>query len=117
MALARSSYFYHRTRLSAGEKYVEVRRTITDIFERNHCCYGYRRIQASLVRQCLCVSEKVVRRLMKQESLVAAVLPAEPRYLNKSVNQEKEYERRRAGAGLEIGRAAGAGGVGVRGCP
>jgi transposase InsO family protein/transposase-like protein len=79
VALARSSYFYHRARLSAGEKYVEVRRTITDIFERNHCCYGYRRIQASLVRQCLCVSEKVVRRLMKQESLVAAV-PRRRRY-------------------------------------
>ncbi len=79
VALARSSYFYHRSRLKAAEKYAEVRRTITDIFERNHCCYGYRRIQASLVRQCVCISEKVVRRLMKQESLVAAV-PRRRRY-------------------------------------
>ncbi|BEP58838.1 hypothetical protein GmRootV118_60820 [Variovorax sp. V118] len=73
VSLDHRSYFYHRARLKAGEKYAEVRRTITDIFERNHCCYGYRRIQASLVRQCLCVSERVVRRLIKQESLLAAV--------------------------------------------
>ena len=33
--------------------------------------YGYRRMQASLARQRLCLSEKIVRRLMKEESLVA----------------------------------------------
>ena len=79
VAIARSSYFYHRSRLKAAEKYFEVRRTITEIFERNHCCYGYRRIQASLLRQCVCISEKVVRRLMKQERLVAA-MPKRRRY-------------------------------------
>lgn len=46
--LARSSYFYHRSRLGCADKYAEVRRTITDIFESNHRSYGYRRIQASL---------------------------------------------------------------------
>ena len=44
---------------------------MTDIFERNYRCYGYRRIQASLTNQCVKVSEKVVQRLMKQECLVA----------------------------------------------
>lgn len=72
MGLARSSYFYHRARLDAADKYAEVRRTLTDIFERNHCCYGYRRLQASLNRQRANISEKVVQRLMKQESLVVA---------------------------------------------
>lgn len=70
--LARSSYFYHRARLDVADKYVEVRRTIADIFERNHRCYGYRRMQASLSRQHICVSEKVIQRLMKQACLVAA---------------------------------------------
>lgn len=79
VALARSSYFYQRARLKAGDKYVEVRRTITDIFERNYRSYGYRRIQASLARQCVSISEKVVQRLMKQQSLVAAV-PKRRRY-------------------------------------
>jgi putative transposase len=79
VGLARSSYFYHRARLDVADKYVEVRRTMTDIFERNHRCYGYRRMQASLSRQCVCVSEKVVQRLMKQECLVAAT-PKRRRY-------------------------------------
>jgi transposase InsO family protein/transposase-like protein len=79
VGLARSSYFYHRARLDATDKYVEVRRTIADIFESNHRCYGYRRIQASLNRQRVWISEKVVQRLMKQERLVAAA-PKRRRY-------------------------------------
>jgi putative transposase len=67
---ARSSYFYHRARLQVAEKYVDVRRTMADIFELNHSCYGYRRMQASLFRQKVFISEKVVQRLMRQESLV-----------------------------------------------
>lgn len=73
IGLARSSYFYHRARLEAADKYVEVRRAMADIFERNYRCYGYRRMHASLSRQSVNISEKVVRRLMKQESLVPVV--------------------------------------------
>lgn len=70
--LARSSYFYHRARVKVADKYVAVRQNITDIFELNHRCYGYRRLQASLIRQCITISEKVVQRLMKQESLIVS---------------------------------------------
>ena len=49
--LARSSYFYHRARVKAADKYLAVRQTMSDIFELNHRCYGYRRLQASLIRQ------------------------------------------------------------------
>ena len=45
---------------------------MADIFERNYRCYGYRRMHASLTSQSVNISEKVVRRLMKQECLVAA---------------------------------------------
>jgi transposase InsO family protein len=68
--LPRSSYFYHRARLDVADKYAEVRRTMTEVFERNYRCYGYRRLHASLARQSVKISERVVRRLMKQESLV-----------------------------------------------
>ena len=64
--LARSSYFYHRARVAVGDKYFQVRESITEIFESNHRCYGYRRLQASLTRQDMTISEKVVQRLMKQ---------------------------------------------------
>jgi transposase InsO family protein len=70
VGLPRSSYFYHRARLAVADKYAEVRRSMSEIFESNYRCYGYRRIHASLTKQSVNVSEKVVRRLMKQEGLV-----------------------------------------------
>lgn len=72
VGLPRSSYFYHRTRLDVADRYVDIRRTIAAIFEENHRCYGYRRMQASLNKQRIGISEKVVQRLMKQERLIAA---------------------------------------------
>ncbi len=79
LGLARSSYFYHRSRLEAADKYAAVRRRINDTFESNHRSYGYRRIRASLIRQRIFLSEKVVRRLMKQENL-KAIMPKRRRY-------------------------------------
>jgi len=79
LVLTRSSYFYHRSRMRAADKYAEVRCLITEIFESNHRAYGYRRIQGSMAKQQVFVSEKVVRRLMKQESL-HAVRPKRRRY-------------------------------------
>ena len=72
LGLARSSYFYHRSRTAVGDKYLVVRQSLTEIFESNHRCYGYRRLQASLAREQGPISEKVVQRLMKQENLVVA---------------------------------------------
>ncbi|MBP2160443.1 MULTISPECIES: IS3 family transposase [Asticcacaulis] len=72
LGLARSSYFYHHARRSFADKYDVMRRRLTDIFESNHRCYGYRRLQASLARQSVTISEKVVQRLMKQENLIVA---------------------------------------------
>ena len=73
LRLARSSYFYHRARLQVADKYAAARRTIADIFELNHRCYGYRRMHAALSKQHIFISEKVVQRLMKQEQLSVAV--------------------------------------------
>lgn len=70
--LPRSSCFYHRARLDVADTCAEVRQSMTDIFERNYRCYGDRRLRASLIDQSLNISEKVVRRLMKQACLVAA---------------------------------------------
>lgn len=67
--LARSSYFHHRARLRASDRYAAARSTITEIFDLNYRCCGYRRIQAAMGRQEVFISEKVMRRLMRQESL------------------------------------------------
>ena len=79
LGLARSSYFYHRARLLGPDKYVDVRLAITDVFELNHRCYGYRRIKASLSKRHLHISEGVVRRLMGQAGLTIAT-PRRRRY-------------------------------------
>jgi transposase InsO family protein len=69
VGLARSSYFYHKTRLGLADKYGEVRNAMVEIFEGNHRCYGYRRIHAILRQRDMQISEKVVRRLMAEEQL------------------------------------------------
>lgn len=70
--LARSTYFYHRAGLRQPDKYADARLAITEVFECNHHCYGYRRMRAALHRRKMFISEKVVQRLMKQECLVVA---------------------------------------------
>jgi putative transposase len=47
LGLAHSSYFYHRAQLLGADKYAEARLAITDIFERNHSCCGYRQLRVS----------------------------------------------------------------------
>ncbi|OYR30960.1 IS3 family transposase [Brucella pseudogrignonensis] len=79
LGLARSSYFYHRTRMRITDKYLTIRQNITEIFEANRRCYGYPRLQASLAKQSVTISEKVVQRLMKQENLIVAT-PKRRRY-------------------------------------
>jgi len=68
--LPRSSYFYYKARLHVPDKYGDVRRAVTNIFELNNRCYGYRRIRAALSRRGTLISEKVVRRLMAEEEVV-----------------------------------------------
>lgn len=68
--LAKSSYFYHKNALSQPDKYSSLRTRIKDIFHKNRCCYGYRRIHASLKNQGITCSEKIVRRIMEEEHLI-----------------------------------------------
>ncbi len=72
LGLARSSYFYHRGQIRLGDRYAHVRSQLAEIFEKNRRCYGYRRMHGSLRQICIYLSEKVVRRLMKRENLIAA---------------------------------------------
>jgi putative transposase len=68
--LARSSYHYARNATRRPDRHAARRVRIRAIFEGNNQCFGYRRIHAMLKRDGDSVSEKVVRRLMRQEDLV-----------------------------------------------
>lgn len=68
--MAKSSYFYQRHALHRADKYCTLRERVKEIFKKNRCVYGYRRIHAVLRNQGLRCSEKVVRRIMGEEQLV-----------------------------------------------
>jgi putative transposase len=70
LRLARCSYFFDSARVTLEISYLPVRCAMVDIFESNHRCYGSRRLAASLMLHSISISEKVVRRLMKQEALI-----------------------------------------------
>lgn len=67
--ISKSSYCYQAKALRAPDKYLEHRKSIKDLFCNNYRCYGYRRIKASLLQIGVRLSEKVVRRLMRDEGL------------------------------------------------
>ncbi len=69
LQLAKSSYCYRECALHALDKYAALRIRIKEIFAEANSCYGYRRIHAVLQREGICVSEKVVRRIMKEKRL------------------------------------------------
>lgn len=73
LELARSSYFYHCSRLRMPDKYAAARVAMVDIFQSKHRCYGYRRIRLAMLQRQLHICEKVLARLMKQKSLTATV--------------------------------------------
>ena len=67
--IARSTYFAQIKSMRKGDKYCEIRVKLKDLFDFNYGCYGYRRLNKLLREAGDVVSEKVVRRLMKEEDI------------------------------------------------
>ncbi len=68
--IARSTYFAQKKAMRAADKYSRVREKIKDIFDFGYRCYGYRRIYDNLKANGIRLSEKVVRRIMKEKKLI-----------------------------------------------
>lgn len=68
--LAKSIYYYQEKALHAEDKYLDLRKKIIQLFHDNRNICGYRKIHILLRKEGIVVSEKVIRRIMKQESLV-----------------------------------------------
>lgn len=73
MHIAKSCYYYQKNILSQADKYAGIRSRIKEIFKENKEHYGYRRIYGLLAREGCAVSEKVVRRIMRQEDLAVNI--------------------------------------------
>ena len=69
LQLPRSSYYYQQHAINQEDKYTKVRCRIIELFLENKNRYGYRRIHALLKRENIIISEKIVRRIMKEEGL------------------------------------------------
>lgn len=69
LCIAKSCYYYQRNALQS-DKYETLRSHIKEVFKETKKCYGYRRIYAQLVREGYRVSEKVIRRIMREEALI-----------------------------------------------
>lgn len=69
LSISKSSYCYC-SKAIRNDKHADLRKRIRQLFEENDGRYGYRRIHCLLQREGTHVSEKVVRRLMKEEGLV-----------------------------------------------
>lgn len=67
--MAKSSYFYQVSCINSTDKYHNLREIIRNIFNTAYKAYGYRRIHVSLKNNGIIVSEKVVRKIMREEGL------------------------------------------------
>lgn len=70
LCMSKSSYYYQKSVMKQNDKYKELRKQIKTIFHNNRGCYGYRRIHHELKKLAITVSEKVVRRIMKEDNLI-----------------------------------------------
>jgi len=106
MIIAKSSYYYQRKACSRPDKHAGLRTRIRETFEGNRRRYGYRRVHACLVREGNRVSEKVVRRIMKEESCtirvrrrrkyssyMGEISPAVPNVLNRDFRAKRPNEK------------------------
>lgn len=106
LKLSKSSYYYQEKVLGQVDKYENVRNKIITLLNENKHRYGYRRIHALLKRANIIISEKIVRRIMKEEHLTVKIKkthkynsykgeisPAVGNIINRNFSAEKPNEK------------------------
>ena len=106
LELSKSSYFYAKAAWEKPDKYQSLRQEIRKAFASVNGSYGYRRLHAVLKALGRRVSEKVIRRLMKEEHLVVRAVkrrrynsylgeisPAAPNLIARDFHAEKPNEK------------------------
>ena len=103
LLISKSSYYYQR---SIKDKYIDIRTKIKEIFQASYQSYGYRRIKKALENDGIIISEKVVRRLMKESGLtvlavkrkkfcsyMGEISPAVPNIINRNFKASNPNEK------------------------
>ena len=104
--MAKSSYCYQQAALSRDDKYADMRCKIKKIYDESRQRYGYRRIHAALKSSGSLVSEKVIRRLMKEGHMIVfkrrryhyssykgEITPAAPNVIKRNFHADKPNEK------------------------
>lgn len=73
MDISKSNYCYQHKIIYSKGKYEVTTNEIMHLFHKNDSRYGYRRIYALLKKQNIIISEKIVRRIMKENHLVVKI--------------------------------------------
>ncbi len=73
MNISKSSYCYQHKVIHSKGKYEAITKEISHLFHKNDSRYGYRRIHALLKKQEIIISEKIVRKIMKDNHLVVKI--------------------------------------------
>lgn len=102
----KSSYYYQEAAFRKEDKYRDIRKKVTVLFHENKERYGYRRIYGLLKREGITISEKVVRHIMREESLEVTqkkrkkyssyqgeISPAVPNVLQRDFHADKPNEK------------------------
>lgn len=84
--MARSTFYYHQSRLNLPDKHAILHERITSIYHRHKGRYGYRRITLELRNEGVLVNHKTVEKLMQESGL-------------KSLVRVKKYRSYRGSAG------------------
>lgn len=106
LGLSRSCYYYHESSFRRPDKYAVLRKRITEMFRENMECYGYRRIHGLLKKEKIIVSEKIIRRIMKEEDLsvktrkrkkynsyLGEITPAVPNIIQRDFHAERPNQK------------------------
>ncbi|MGJ7025644.1 transposase InsO family protein [Petrimonas sulfuriphila] len=103
--MARSTYYYHISRINSADKYNDIRKRIADIFEAHQKRYGYRRVHMQLVNEGYLINHKTVQKLMTEMGLKSKVRKIKyksykgevgkiaPNILNRNFKTEKPYQK------------------------
>ncbi|MDD2437231.1 MAG: IS3 family transposase [Massilibacteroides sp.] len=103
--MARSTYYYHISRINNTDKYAGIRKRIVDIFEEHHKRYGYRRVHMQLTNEGHVINHKTVQKLMAEMHLKSQVRKVKyksykgeigriaPNILNRDFKAEKPYQK------------------------
>lgn len=69
LQMAKSSYCYQKNAMQKPDQYTDIRVAVKKVFSESYSWYGSRRIHSAIKADGTTISEKVIRRIMKEEQL------------------------------------------------